>query len=205
MDKTTTALLIGGGLMAGGAGRFVTTNPATEEPLGTAADGDAGDMDRAIAAARAAFDESDWSRDTALRVHCLRQLRDALNTEIDVLRDITVGSGDIVISNVGAITTTDVDVAVLTTAGAVSLTATGPIGDIALGLRSTVTTSGAGTLTLKADRDVVLADKCDHAKAAGAGGCLDIAVGQDHPALAAYIDHGLVVLAEIASVPRQGH
>jgi aldehyde dehydrogenase (NAD+) len=85
-----TDLLIDGKLVAGGAGTFDTVNPATEEPIGLAADADAADMDRAISAARAAFDHSDWSRDVALRVHCLRQLRDALNAEIEELRAVTV-------------------------------------------------------------------------------------------------------------------
>ncbi|MBV9514851.1 MAG: aldehyde dehydrogenase family protein, partial [Mycobacteriaceae bacterium] len=85
-----TALLIDGELSPAQGGTFTTINPATEQPLGQAADADATDMDRAIAAARAAFDESDWSRDVGLRVHCLRQLRAALAEEIDTLRDITV-------------------------------------------------------------------------------------------------------------------
>jgi aldehyde dehydrogenase (NAD+) len=85
-----TGLLIDGALVAGGSGTFVTVNPATEEPIGTAADADTADMDRAIGAARTAFDDTDWSRDVALRVHCLRQLRDALNAEIEDLRAITV-------------------------------------------------------------------------------------------------------------------
>lgn len=85
-----TDLLIDGSLVTGGSGTFVTVNPATEEPLGAAADADATDMDRAIGAARAAFDRTDWSRDVALRVHCLRQLRDALNAEIEELRALTV-------------------------------------------------------------------------------------------------------------------
>jgi aldehyde dehydrogenase (NAD+) len=85
-----TELLIDGQLVPGTGGTFTTINPATEEPLGQAADANADDMDRAISAARAAFDESDWSRDVALRVHCLRQLQDALKEEIEALRDITV-------------------------------------------------------------------------------------------------------------------
>jgi aldehyde dehydrogenase (NAD+) len=85
-----TKLLIDGQLVGAGGGTFTTFNPATEEPLGEAADADATDMDRAIAAARVAFDESDWSRDVALRVHCLRQLRTALNEQLETLRDITV-------------------------------------------------------------------------------------------------------------------
>jgi aldehyde dehydrogenase (NAD+) len=85
-----TELLIDGELGPAGSGTFTTINPATEEPLGEAADADAADMDRAIAAARVAFDESEWSRDVALRVHCLRQLRAALHGEIETLREITV-------------------------------------------------------------------------------------------------------------------
>lgn len=90
MTGPSKQLLIDGALAAGGAGVFRTINPATEEPLGVAADADAADLDRAIAAARSAFDSSDWCRDTALRVHCLRQLRDALNDEIETLREITI-------------------------------------------------------------------------------------------------------------------
>jgi len=86
----STALLIDGQPVPGRGGEFATINPATEETLGCAADADSDDMDRAIAAARTAFDDTDWSRDTALRVHCLRQLRDALNDEIERLRTITV-------------------------------------------------------------------------------------------------------------------
>jgi aldehyde dehydrogenase (NAD+) len=90
VSSKVTELLIDGALVPAHGGTFTTINPATEEPLGEAADGDAADMDRAIAAAREAFDETDWSRDTALRVHCLRQLREALNDEIEDLREITV-------------------------------------------------------------------------------------------------------------------
>ena len=85
----TTPLLIDGELVATRS-TFDTVNPATGQPLGRAADGTADDMDRAIAAARTAFDESDWAADTDLRVHCLRQLRAALEDEIEVLRAITV-------------------------------------------------------------------------------------------------------------------
>ncbi|ULE35456.1 aldehyde dehydrogenase [Mycobacterium sp. IDR2000157661] len=85
-----TDLLIDGALVPGGGGTFSTVNPATEDVLGEAADGDTRDMDRAITAARAAFDETDWSRDSDFRVSCLRQLHEALNAEIQTLRDITV-------------------------------------------------------------------------------------------------------------------
>lgn len=83
-------LFIDGKLSAGGAGNFPTVNPATEEVLGVAANADASDLDRAIDAARRAFDETDWSRNTELRVRCIRQLRDAMRDHIEELRDITI-------------------------------------------------------------------------------------------------------------------
>ncbi|MTE14357.1 aldehyde dehydrogenase [Nocardia aurantiaca] len=85
-----TSLLIGGTLSPGGSGAFATINPATEEVLGYAANASAADMDAAIGAARAAFDETGWSRDHAFRAHCLRQLRDAMRAHVEELREITV-------------------------------------------------------------------------------------------------------------------
>ncbi len=83
-------LFIDGALTPGGAGRFATINPATEEVLGTAANADRADMDRAIAAARRAFDTTDWSTNAQLRVRCIRQLRDALRANIEDVREITI-------------------------------------------------------------------------------------------------------------------
>jgi aldehyde dehydrogenase (NAD+) len=83
-------LFIDGKLVGGGAGRFATVNPATEEILGTAANADAADMDGAVEAARRAFDTTDWSTNTELRVRCIRQLRDAMREHVEELRDITI-------------------------------------------------------------------------------------------------------------------
>ena len=85
-----SGLFIDGKVSAGSAGTFPTINPATEEVLGVAADADAGDMDRAIEAARRAFDETDWSRNTELRVRCVRQLQDAMKAHLEELRDLTI-------------------------------------------------------------------------------------------------------------------
>ncbi len=83
-------LLIDGELRSSASGdTFVTRNPATEQVLGSAADGTAADMDAAIGAARRAFDETDWSTDVALRARCLRQLRDALQAQGEALRALT--------------------------------------------------------------------------------------------------------------------
>ncbi|PQM49270.1 Putative aldehyde dehydrogenase [Mycobacterium talmoniae] len=83
-------LLIDGKMVSGSAGTFGTINPATEEVLGTAANADAADMDRAIEAARRAFDDTDWSRNTGLRVRCVRQLRDVLREHVEELRELTI-------------------------------------------------------------------------------------------------------------------
>ena len=74
-------MMIGGALVDGEAGTFTNFNPATEEALGEVADASKADMHRAIDAARQAFDESDWSTDSALRKRCLEQLRKALESE----------------------------------------------------------------------------------------------------------------------------
>ena len=83
-------LLIDGKLEAGSAGVFSTVNPATEEVLGEAADAGAADLDRAVAAARRAFDQTDWARNTELRVRCVRQLRDAMRAHVEDLRELTI-------------------------------------------------------------------------------------------------------------------
>ena len=69
---------------------FPNVNPATEEVIGATADATAADMDRAIGAARRAFDETRWSTDAAFRARCLRQLHAALAKAKDALREIVV-------------------------------------------------------------------------------------------------------------------
>jgi len=89
-------LLVDGTLReATGGGRFENLDPATEERLGTCADGTEADMDAAIAAARRAFDETDWSTDAAFRKHCLAQLREALAEEIETFRTILVSEAGV--------------------------------------------------------------------------------------------------------------
>ncbi len=84
-------MLIDGELVEAVSGkRFENINPATEEVLGEVADASAEDMQRAIGAARRAFDETDWSTNRALRKRCLEQLQDALESEREELRDEVV-------------------------------------------------------------------------------------------------------------------
>jgi aldehyde dehydrogenase (NAD+) len=84
-------LLIDGELVAAENGAtYVNVSPSSEEVLGTAADASLGDTRRAVAAARRAFDTTDWSRDVALRRRCLAQLHQALLDNVELLRPILV-------------------------------------------------------------------------------------------------------------------
>src|SRR3981081_4616823 len=80
-------MMIDGKLVEGRAGTFTNINPATEESLGEVADASKEDMQRAIDAARRAFDETDWSTNRELRKRCLLQLHDALETEKEDMRE----------------------------------------------------------------------------------------------------------------------
>jgi aldehyde dehydrogenase (NAD+) len=80
-------MLIAGELVAAENNQmYDNINPATEQAIGAAADASPDDVDRAISAARHAFDHSDWSLDRDFRRHCLEQLRDALDDEREQLR-----------------------------------------------------------------------------------------------------------------------
>jgi aldehyde dehydrogenase (NAD+) len=74
-----TRMLVDGKLVDAESGRtFENVDPATEEVIGHVADGSSADIQRAIASARRAFDETDWSTNHAFRKHCLQQLQDGL-------------------------------------------------------------------------------------------------------------------------------
>jgi aldehyde dehydrogenase (NAD+) len=84
-------LLIDGELVPAENGRtYQTISPATEEVLGVASDAGVGDVRRAIAAARAAFDTTEWSRDKELRLRCLRQLHQGLVDTSENMREILI-------------------------------------------------------------------------------------------------------------------
>ncbi|WP_066359880.1 aldehyde dehydrogenase family protein [Herbidospora mongoliensis] len=64
--STPRQLFIGGQWVDAASGRtFATPNPATGDTLATVAEADKEDVDRAVRAARAAFEEGPWSRMTA--------------------------------------------------------------------------------------------------------------------------------------------
>lgn len=80
-------MLIAGDLVNAASGaQFDNVSPATGAVLGATAAAGAQDMERAIAAARSAFDTTDWSTNRALRKRCLNQLQAALEGEKEALR-----------------------------------------------------------------------------------------------------------------------
>lgn len=84
-------LLIDGELRAGHEGGvFETVNPATEEVLGVAANATDADAVAAVAAARRAFDTTDWAVDHGFRARCLRQFHAALESHLEEMRELTV-------------------------------------------------------------------------------------------------------------------
>jgi len=92
MTEATTVtfeskMMIDGKLVDGESGTFTNINPANEDVLGEVADASKADMNRAIDAARRSFDETDWSTNRALRKRCLLQLHDAIESELEELRE----------------------------------------------------------------------------------------------------------------------
>lgn len=75
-------LLIDGDLVMGAEGRQLEdVNPADGSVVGTVADATMPDAERAVVAARRAFDQGDWAADLNFRRHCLSQLQDGLRAE----------------------------------------------------------------------------------------------------------------------------
>ncbi|KUI17258.1 aldehyde dehydrogenase [Mycolicibacterium acapulense] len=82
-------LLIGGQLLETSR-TFPSINPATGEVLGHAPDATVADAEAAVAAARRAFDETEWSTDVDLRIRCLEQFHRALVEHRDELAALTI-------------------------------------------------------------------------------------------------------------------
>ncbi|MDO3636683.1 aldehyde dehydrogenase family protein [Mycolicibacterium arseniciresistens] len=80
-------MLVDGELVDGESGTFAVINPANEDVVGAVADASAADMNRAIDAARRSFDETDWSTNHQLRQRCLLQLHEAIEGELEELRE----------------------------------------------------------------------------------------------------------------------
>jgi aldehyde dehydrogenase (NAD+) len=86
-QRAERRMLIDGELVDAGSGaQFDNLSPATGAVLGATAAADERDMDRAIGAARRAFDTTDWATNRALRKRCLEQLQAAIEAEKEYLR-----------------------------------------------------------------------------------------------------------------------
>jgi aldehyde dehydrogenase (NAD+) len=97
-----TRNLIDGKLVgASNGGTFENVNPATGQVIGTCADGTKDDMEAALAAARRAFDTTDWANDPALRARCVRQLYEAVKADKEQLRSIVVHEAGACVSLTG--------------------------------------------------------------------------------------------------------
>jgi aldehyde dehydrogenase (NAD+) len=85
-------MFIDGKWTAAASGRtYDVPNPATEETIGAAPDGAVEDMQRAIAAARKAFDEGPWPRSTRHERHrALMRIADALERRKEEMRRLLV-------------------------------------------------------------------------------------------------------------------
>ncbi|HEX5436916.1 MAG TPA: aldehyde dehydrogenase family protein [Gemmatimonadaceae bacterium] len=67
-ERFPTQLVIGGEKVGAASGKtFPVVNPATEEELATVAEGDAADIDRAVASARTTFESDGWRGTSARR------------------------------------------------------------------------------------------------------------------------------------------
>ena len=83
-QRAEPRLLIDGELVGAASGaEFDNISPATGLLLGSTAAAEHEDMDRAITAARRAFDETDWPTNKALRKRCLEQLQAAIEADQD--------------------------------------------------------------------------------------------------------------------------
>ncbi|AGB24702.1 NAD-dependent aldehyde dehydrogenase [Mycobacterium sp. JS623] len=87
---TTESRLLIDGRLLDTERTFPSVNPATGGVLGYAPDATVADAEAAVSAARRAFDTTDWSTNTELRVHCLEQLHRALLEHRDELAALTI-------------------------------------------------------------------------------------------------------------------
>ena len=87
---SATKLLINGKWVEAASGKtFATINPATGEPIARVAEADAADVDKAVAAARAAFDKGAWRKmSAAQRGQLMYKLADLIEKHADELAEL---------------------------------------------------------------------------------------------------------------------
>ncbi|MFJ1456237.1 aldehyde dehydrogenase family protein [Nocardia sp. N2S4-5] len=85
----TRRLLIDGQLVETGR-TLASLDPATGAVYGHAPEAGVAEVDAAVAAARRAFDTTDWPTNPQFRAHCLNQLYQALRDNVEELRELTI-------------------------------------------------------------------------------------------------------------------
>jgi phenylacetaldehyde dehydrogenase len=90
LSSSTRALFINGKFEQAASGKtFDTVNPATGEVLASVAEGDAQDIDRAVQAARRAFEDGPWSRMTpSERGRIMHRIGDLIMEHADELAEL---------------------------------------------------------------------------------------------------------------------
>ncbi len=91
MTQAAKMFIDGKWVGAANGATYAVPNPATEETIGTAPDATVDDMQRAIAAARRAFDEGPWTRSTrADRVRALTAIADGMERRKEEMRQLLI-------------------------------------------------------------------------------------------------------------------
>jgi len=89
--QTGRMLIDGAWVQASGGAEYAVPNPATEEIIGKAPDASVADVEKAIVAARRAFDEGPWPRSTPReRARAIDRIADGLERRKEELRAILV-------------------------------------------------------------------------------------------------------------------
>jgi acyl-CoA reductase-like NAD-dependent aldehyde dehydrogenase len=92
--SSPTELLIGGRWTTAGGGTFTTYNPATNTPLAEVARAGRGDADRAVAAARRAFDEGPWPKTSPYdRGRVLQKVADGIRSDAEAIASLETHNG----------------------------------------------------------------------------------------------------------------
>ena len=102
MISSPTELLVDGEWSAAASGEtFTTHNPATNAPLAEVAKAGSEDVDRAVAAARRAFDKGPWPKASPYqRGRVLQRVADGIRNEAEVIADLeTHNSGKTITSS----------------------------------------------------------------------------------------------------------
>lgn len=82
-------------------GRFETLNPANNQPITEVASGSAPDADRAVKAARAAFDQGPWPRLPAEeRAKALRRIGDLIEKHADEIAEVEIADTGVPVSQI---------------------------------------------------------------------------------------------------------